>query len=103
MSNLRPFNPLKYTFGYANGFIFLIGLMIYIYLLIVDYLDNEKHSTEEKVWIYLFLCILIIGFIVSYYSITCSIEELNIQMKDKNVSLQNFGIKTIKTIKKQIT
>jgi nitrate reductase gamma subunit len=69
-------HPFKYTFGYATGFIFLLGIMIYLYLLVIDYLENPtQHSVEESVWIYLFLCILIIGFILSYYSITCCIKK----------------------------
>ena len=51
-------HPLKYTFGYATGFIFLLGIVIYLYLLIVDHLeDPNQHSTEETVWIYLFLVV----------------------------------------------
>jgi hypothetical protein len=74
-------HPLKYIFGYATGFIFLVGIMIYLYILIMDHLENpNQHSIEETVWIYLFLCIMIIGFILSYYTITCSIKEL----KDRN-------------------
>jgi hypothetical protein len=70
-------HPLKYIFGYATGFIFLVGIMIYLYILIMDHLENpNQHSTEETVWIYLFLCIMIIGFILSYYSITCSIKNV---------------------------
>jgi hypothetical protein len=70
-------HPLKYTFGYATGFIFLVGIMIYLYMLIMDHLENpNQHSTEETIWIYLFLCIMIIGFILSYYTITCSIKDL---------------------------
>jgi len=70
-------HPLKYTFGYATGFIFLLGIMIYLYLLIMDHLENpNQHSIEETIWIYLFLCILIIGFVLSYYSITCSIKSV---------------------------
>jgi len=71
------FHPLKYTFGYATGFIFLVGIMIYLYMLVVDHLENpNQHSIEETIWIYLFLCIMIIGFILSYYTITCSIKEI---------------------------
>jgi Na+/melibiose symporter-like transporter len=70
-------HPLKYIFGYATGFIFLVGIMIYLYMLIMDHLEApNQHSTEETVWIYLFLCIMIIGFLLSYYSITCSIKDL---------------------------
>lgn len=81
-------HPLKYTFGYATGFIFILGIMIYIYLLIVDHKeDSNKHSLEETVWIYLFLAILIMGFIISYYTITCSIYCVNKPV----VSSYSFG------------
>ena len=71
-------NPLKYTFGYATGFIFLLGIIIYLYMLITDHLDDpNQHSTEEKVWMYLFLAILIIGFGISYYVVTCTIYCTN--------------------------
>lgn len=84
-------HPLKYTFGYATGFIFLVGIMIYLYMLIMDHLENPtQHSTEEIVWIYLFLCIMIIGFILSYYTITCSIKEL----KDNNTDYLNYAKKS---------
>ena len=70
-------HPLKYIFGYATGFIFLLGIMIYLYMLIIDHLENpNQHSTEEMIWIYSFLCIMILGFILSYYSITCSIKKV---------------------------
>jgi len=70
-------HPLKYTFGYATGFIFLLGIMIYLYLLITDHLeDPNQHTVEETIWIYMFLCILIIGFILSYYTITCGIKQI---------------------------
>lgn len=74
-------HPLKYMFGYLSGFIFLLGIVIYLYLLITDHLEDlTQHTTEEIVWMYLFLCILVIGFILSYYTITYSIytvENLN--------------------------
>jgi hypothetical protein len=67
-------HPLKYTFGYATGFIFLLGIVIYLYLLITDHLeDPNQHSVEETIWMYLFLVVMIIGLALSYYSITCAI------------------------------
>ena len=87
-------HPLKYTFGYATGFIFILGIVIYLYLLIIDHLeDPNQHTTEETVWIYLFLVIMIIGFGLSYYSITCSIycvKESN-DYKKTVKSLLGFG------------
>lgn len=67
-------HPLRYTFGYATAFVFLLGIIIYIYYLVTDHIENpNQHSKEEITWIYSFLAILILGFAISYYSITCSI------------------------------
>ncbi len=82
-------HPLKYTFGYATGFIFLLGITIYLYLLITDHLDGSDHSVEEKIWMYSFLVILVIGFLISYYSITCSIKCLSTENTSK--STYGFG------------
>lgn len=87
-------HPLKYTFGYATGFIFLVGIMIYLYMIITDYLeDSNQHSIEEKVWIYMFLVILIIGFGLSYYSITCSIVCLKESPEYKKLGFHFGGSK----------
>ena len=69
----------KYMMGYAAAFVFLIGIMIYIYMLVVNYLETQKtgenpHSVEEMAWIWGFLVILILGFIISYYTISQSIQ-----------------------------
>jgi hypothetical protein len=89
-------HPLKYTFGYATGFIFLLGIMIYLYLLITDRLEqnSSKHSMEENIWIYSFLVVLIIGFIVSYYSIVSSIKSTN----ELVISKRGFGFGGLKKI-----
>jgi len=63
---------LKPILGYTAGFIFLVAIVIYLYMLIVDNIEKSKHSTEEIVWIYAFLVVLIIGFIISYYTISKS-------------------------------
>jgi len=76
--NIIPIHKnLTYLLSYVTGFIFLIAIAIYIYILVVDKLENAKHTTEEISWMYGFLCILIIGFIVSYYVISKSIEDGN--------------------------
>lgn len=56
----------KYILGYCTCVIFFIGTSVYLYMLITDHLENEKHTKEEKIWMYGFLVILIIGFIISY-------------------------------------
>jgi len=85
--------PLKHTFGYATGFIFLLGIMIYLYLLIIDYLENPiQHTTEETIWMYIFLSILVIGFILSYYSIMCSISSVtNSESYKQKFATNSFG------------
>ncbi len=65
----------KLVFAYALGFIFLLGLSIYLYLLIIDHKEGENHSIETQIWMYLFLIILIIGFIASFYFIICWEKE----------------------------
>ena len=71
-----PLN-LQYILGYTAAFIFLIGIMLYIYMLIVDNLENAEHSIEESAWIYGFLVILVLGFIISYYAISKSTQNEN--------------------------
>ena len=65
-------SAFKHTFDYMIGVIFTVGIMIYLYLLIDDRKENTEHSVEEKIWIYIFLCILLIGFFLSYYSIVAN-------------------------------
>jgi hypothetical protein len=72
---------LKYILGYAAAFVFLFGIILYIYMLIVDNLENSEHSTEELAWIYGFLIILTLGFIVSYYTISKSTQIQNQQLE----------------------
>lgn len=56
----------KYILGYCTCIILFIGISIYLYMLIIDHLEHEEHTKEEKIWIYGFLVIMIIGFILSY-------------------------------------
>jgi cytochrome c oxidase assembly factor CtaG len=62
-------SSFKYTFDYMIGMIFTVGIMVYLYLFIDDRKENAEHTVEEKIWIYIFLCILLIGVFFSYYSI----------------------------------
>ncbi len=63
---------LKYILGYVAGSVFIVSIIIYIYMLIVDNLEHEKHTTEEISWIYGFFIVLVVGFVVSYYTISKS-------------------------------
>lgn len=72
MENTDIVHPLKYTFGYIIGSVFLLGILIYVYLLIIDRNSDTTHSVEETVWIYIFLTVMIIGLSLSYYSIYCA-------------------------------
>lgn len=56
----------KYILGYCTCIIFFIGISVYLHMLIIDQLEHEKHTKEEKIWIYGFSVILIVGFILSY-------------------------------------
>jgi O-antigen/teichoic acid export membrane protein len=60
---------VKYILGYVAGIMFFFGLVVYLYMIIIDYLESGKHTDEETAWIYGLLFILIIGFISSFYLI----------------------------------
>ena len=61
--------PLKKILNNSTAVVFFIGITTYIYILVLDYLEHKEKDTEEKVWIYSFLIILIIGFLSSFYNI----------------------------------
>jgi hypothetical protein len=56
----------KYILGYCTCVIFFIGISVYLHMLIIDKLEHEEHSKEEKIWMYGFLIVMTIGFILSY-------------------------------------
>lgn len=80
-------NPVQSILGYATGMIFIVGIAIYIYMLIIDHAErsggssgdsgsgggSDDHTQTEKAWIYIFLITMIVGYFVSYYSITVDI------------------------------
>jgi hypothetical protein len=68
-SPVLPPRNLKYILGYISGIVFIVAIIIYLYLLIIDKLENCEHTTEETSWIYGFLVVLIIGLVISYYII----------------------------------
>jgi hypothetical protein len=102
MTDSIPIEPkrLKYILGYAAGFVFIVAIIIYLYMLIIDNLEQEKHTTEETAWIYGFLVVLVVGFVVSYYTISESnlIKNLEIdpviqkgrEIKD-SLGIRGFG------------
>ena len=63
---------IEYTLSYVAGFIFLISLCLYIYLLIEDYRTKAFHTTEEYFWIGAYFIIIIVCFFFSYYFISKS-------------------------------
>jgi amino acid permease len=67
---------IENTLSYVAGFIFLVAICIYIYLLTEDYKTKTKHTTEEQAWIYIYLVILISCFFFSYYFINKSNERI---------------------------
>lgn len=87
-------HPLKYTFGYITGFIFLLGIAIYLYMLLLNYQNKKEFTHEEKIWVYSFLGIMIIGFILSYYSIMCSIKKVTNSTEYKKIGSKFKGIRT---------
>lgn len=97
--------PFKHTFSYATGFIFLLGIIIYLYLLIIDKLENNsQHTIEENIWIYSFLFILILGFIISYYLITCGIIDIKKESIkiNESVKIGQFGKIKLPKLKNKI-
>jgi hypothetical protein len=76
---------LKHTLSHISGAIFLIAIVIYSWLLSTDHKQGFEHTNEEKFWIYLFLIILILGLIFSYYFIkTSNTRVLKLQEKFKD-------------------
>lgn len=71
----KMISSFKNILGYAASFTFLIGILIYIYYLILDKFEHDIHTTEEYLWIYSFLIILLTGFIVGYYILSSSIKK----------------------------
>jgi len=80
-------NPLKYILGYASGFVFLVAIIIYLYMIIVDNLEESTHTKEETIWIYGFLVVLVVGFVISYYIISMSnfIENSEIEIEKRTL------------------
>lgn len=69
MNNLPV--SLNYILGYSATIVFLVAIIIYLYMIITEKIENkETHTIEENVWIYGLFAVLIIGFIISYYTIS---------------------------------
>jgi hypothetical protein len=62
--------PMKYILGYISGFIFSVVLIVYLYMFIVDRIENDRHTTEETAWMYGFLVLLVVGYGISHYLIS---------------------------------
>ncbi len=71
MNNVEKLKkPMKYILGYISGFIFSVVLVVYLYMFIVDRIEDHNHTTEETVWMYGFLVLLVMGYGVSHYLIS---------------------------------
>lgn len=80
MSSKEIFND--YFFSYLSSFFFIIGLIVYVYYLILEYkesLEDQKDRDVQKVredtesnmsknmWRWTFLVMLLSGFFISSY------------------------------------
>ena len=62
----------KQALSYIAGFVFLVGIAVYLFMIISDLRNSEKHTKEEKFWIYFLFVLLVLGFFTSYYLISKS-------------------------------
>jgi quinol-cytochrome oxidoreductase complex cytochrome b subunit len=77
---MTEFQDINCAFSYISSFIFLLGIIVYIYLLVVDSREESTstRSNSDTVWIYGMFVLLIIGFLISSYCIygTSKAEDL---------------------------
>ena len=73
---------LKHTLSYLAGSVFLVGIIVYLYLMIQDQRSETKHTREENFWIYFGLVILVLGCFGSYYLISKSNTRVNRTLED---------------------
>lgn len=55
-------SPSVYTYRISSVF-FIIGILLYIYNLIMEYKDPQPRSPARTVWIWGFLVLLLIGYL----------------------------------------
>ena len=60
----------RYLFNYSLMFVFLFGIVLYVYTLVIDSQtdDSDKRPVYETVWIWAMFIILILGFLLSSFS-----------------------------------
>ena len=59
----------NYIFTYGTMLIFLFGIIMYIYEIVIDSQDPDSINREfsETIWIWALFILLIVGFILSSY------------------------------------
>jgi hypothetical protein len=58
----------NYIFNYVMMFIFALGIIMYIYELVIDSQDPDYRPFHETIWVWVMFILLIIGFILSSFS-----------------------------------
>ena len=53
-------------FNYSSGFVFIVGIVIYLYFLILDYKEQNVYDISKQIWIYGFFILLLGGFFITY-------------------------------------
>ena len=53
--------------SYSTSFVFIIGIILYIYNLAIDSQDLEERPFIETLWIYVMFCLLLLGFFLSSF------------------------------------
>lgn len=53
--------------SYSASFVFIIGIILYIYNLAIDSQDLEERPFVETLWIYVMFCLLLLGFFLSTF------------------------------------
>ena len=66
MTELQDINC---AFSYVSSVIFLIGIIVYIYFLVIDSQEEGTRSNSDQVWVWGMFVLLIVGFLISSFCI----------------------------------
>lgn len=87
-NKMTEIKDINCAFSYISSAIFLIGIIIYIYLLVVDSREEGERSNSDTVWIWGMFVLLITGFLISSYCIYGVTKEEALREKWK---VRNFS------------
>jgi predicted membrane channel-forming protein YqfA (hemolysin III family) len=66
---MTELTDINCAFSYISSIIFLIGIIVYIYVLVIDSCEEGTRSNSDTVWVWGMFILLIVGFLVSSYCI----------------------------------